>query len=157
MHTLPGDRYGVAQVVADWQHSTCWQSVESFRRLACPRENYSAGTGDCRIDDENGHRRDMHPAEQIAGFRAMRRKAKHLHKLVICWAIHPASSANAETGRPCTSHPRCAGRDRITTEHCQALALENDTARQCRCLKPPASQDGAVNRMCGYPQPDYRK
>ncbi|ENB92872.1 hypothetical protein ECP02994383_5064 [Escherichia coli P0299438.3] len=40
---------------------------------------------------ENGHRRDMHPAEQIAGFRQWRRKAKRLHKSVICWAIHPAT------------------------------------------------------------------
>ena len=31
VHALPGDRYGVAQAVADWQHSTCWQSATSFR------------------------------------------------------------------------------------------------------------------------------
>ena len=37
--------------------------------------------------------------------------------------------------------------DRITTEHCQALALENDTARQVQVfLKPPVSRDGAENR-----------
>ncbi|NUV25914.1 hypothetical protein MS6204_04875 [Escherichia coli] len=31
VHALPGDRYGVAAGGADWQHSTCWQSVTSFR------------------------------------------------------------------------------------------------------------------------------
>ncbi|STS37086.1 DNA-binding protein [Klebsiella pneumoniae] len=32
VHALPGDRYGVSpQAVADWQHSTCWQSATSFR------------------------------------------------------------------------------------------------------------------------------
>ena len=48
---------------------------------------------------ENGHRRDMHPAEQIAGFRAMAQEGKNTcTNRVICWAIHPPRSANAETG-----------------------------------------------------------
>ena len=40
--------------------------------------------------------------------------------------------------------------DRITTEHCQALALENDTARQVQVFEAAwYSRDGAENRMCG--------
>ncbi|ENC26283.1 putative parB-like partition protein [Escherichia coli P0299438.7] len=38
--------------------------------------------------------------------------------------------------------------DRITTEHCQALALENDTARQVQVFEAACSRDGAVNRKC---------
>ncbi|EMW26406.1 putative parB-like partition protein [Escherichia coli 2845650] len=30
--------------------------------------------------------------------------------------------------------------------HCQALALENDTARQVQVFEAPVSRDGAVNR-----------
>ncbi|WP_231254891.1 ParB/RepB/Spo0J family partition protein, partial [Escherichia coli] len=80
---------------------------------------------------ENGHRRDMHPAEQIAGFRAMAQEGKtaaqigdllgysprHVQRMLKLADLAPVIlDALAE--------------DRITTEHCQALALENDTARQ---------------------------
>ncbi|ENB15776.1 putative ydeB protein [Escherichia coli BCE011_MS-01] len=85
---------------------------------------------------ENGHRRDMHPAEQIAGFRAMAQEGKTLHKSVIA-GYSPRQSANAETGDLApvilmrwqkTASPR----------HCQALALENDTARQVQVFEAPA-------------------
>ncbi|ENH48291.1 parB-like nuclease domain protein [Escherichia coli p0305293.6] len=111
VHALPGDRYGVAAggrrlaalnmlaerniLPADWP----------VRVKVIPQELATAASM-----TENGHRRDMHPAEQIAGFVQWRRKAKRLHKSVICWAIPPPRSANAETGRPCACHPRCAGR-----------------------------------------------
>ncbi|EBX9028060.1 hypothetical protein DTW05_25250, partial [Salmonella enterica subsp. enterica serovar Saintpaul] len=72
VHALPGDRYGVAAggrrlaalnmlaerniLPADWP----------VRVKIIPQELATAASM-----TENGHRRDMHPAEQIAGFRAM--------------------------------------------------------------------------------------
>ncbi len=91
---------------------------------------------------ENGHRRDMHPAEQIAGFRAMAQEGKtpaqigdllgysprHVQRMLKLADLAPVIlDALAE--------------DRITTEHCQALALENDTARQVQVFEA-ACQSG---------------
>ncbi len=91
---------------------------------------------------ENGHRRDMH-SEQIAGFRAMAQEGK----------------TPAQTGDLLGYSPRHVQRmlkladlapvildaplaeDRITTEHCQALALENDTTRQVQVFEA-ACQSG---------------
>ncbi|HAH3082051.1 TPA: hypothetical protein GF619_24235, partial [Escherichia coli] len=72
VHALPGDRHGVAAggrrlaalnmlaergiIPADWP----------VRVKIIPQELATAASM-----TENGHRRDMHPAEQIAGFRAM--------------------------------------------------------------------------------------
>ncbi|WP_193766904.1 ParB/RepB/Spo0J family partition protein, partial [Escherichia coli] len=91
---------------------------------------------------ENGQRRDMHPAEQIAGFRAMAQEGKtpaqigdllgysprHVQRMLKLADLAPVIlDALAE--------------DRITTEHCQALALENDTARQVQVFEA-ACQSG---------------
>ncbi len=91
---------------------------------------------------ENGHRRDMHPAEQIAGFRAMAQEGKtpaqtgdllgysprHVQRMLKLADLAPVIlDALAE--------------DRITTEHCQALALENGTARQVQVFEA-ACQSG---------------
>ncbi|MGS9149846.1 ParB/Srx family N-terminal domain-containing protein, partial [Salmonella enterica subsp. enterica serovar Infantis] len=72
VHALRGDRYGVAAggrrlaalimlaerdiIEADWP----------VRVKVIPQELATASSM-----TENGHSRDMHPAEQIAGFRAM--------------------------------------------------------------------------------------
>ncbi|EID8469372.1 TPA: ParB/RepB/Spo0J family partition protein [Escherichia coli] len=132
VHALPGDRYGVAAggrrlaalnmlaergiIPADWP----------VRVKIIPQELATAASM-----TENGHRRDMHPAEQIAGFRAMAQEGKtpaqigdllgysprHVQRMLKLADLAPVIlDALAE--------------DRITTEHCQALALENDTARQ---------------------------
>ncbi|WP_176482617.1 ParB/RepB/Spo0J family partition protein, partial [Escherichia coli] len=77
VHALPGDRYGVAAggrrlaalnmlaergiLTADWP----------VRVKVIPQELATAASM-----TENGHRRDMHPAEQIAGFRAMAQEGK---------------------------------------------------------------------------------
>ena len=77
VHALPGDRYGVAAggrrlaalnmlaerdiIQADWP----------VRVKVIPQELATAASM-----TENGHRRDMHPAEQIAGFRAMAQEGK---------------------------------------------------------------------------------
>ncbi|EDQ8647164.1 ParB/RepB/Spo0J family partition protein [Salmonella enterica subsp. enterica] len=137
VHTLPGDRYGVAAggrrlaalnmlaerdiIQADWP----------VRVKVIPQELATAASM-----TENGHRRDMHPAEQIAGFRAMAQEGKtpaqigdllgysprHVQRMLKLADLAPVIlDALAE--------------DRITTEHCQALALENDTARQVQVFE----------------------
>ncbi|EKI28833.1 parB [Escherichia coli 3006] len=143
VHALPGDRYGVAAggrrlaalnmlaergiIPADWP----------VRVKVIPQELATAASM-----TENGHRRDMHPAEQIAGFRAMAQEGKtpaqigdllgysprHVQRMLKLADLAPAIlDALAE--------------DRITTEHCQALALENDTARQVQVFEA-ACQSG---------------
>ena len=142
-HTLPGDRYGVAAggrrlaalnmlaergiLTADWP----------VRVKIIPQELATAASM-----TENGHRRDMHLAEQIAGFRAMVQEGKtpaqigdllgysprHVQRMLKLADLAPVIlDALAE--------------DRITTEHCQAQALENDTARQVQVFEA-ACQSG---------------
>ncbi|CAK0678487.1 ParB/RepB/Spo0J family partition protein [Escherichia coli] len=143
VHALPGDRYGVAAggrrlaalnmlaerdiIQADWP----------VRVKVIPQELATAASM-----TENGHRRDMHPAEQIAGFRAMAQEGKtpaqigdllgysprHVQRMLKLADLAPVIlDALAE--------------DRITTEHCQALALENDTERQVQVFEA-ACQSG---------------
>ncbi|WP_159139410.1 ParB/RepB/Spo0J family partition protein [Klebsiella pneumoniae] len=143
VHALPGDRYGVAAggrrlaalnmlaergiIPADWP----------VRVKIIPQELATAASM-----TENGHRRDMHPAEQIAGFRAMAQEGKtaaqigdllgysprHVQRMLKLAGLAPVIlDALAE--------------DRITTEHCQALALENDIARQVQVFEA-ACQSG---------------
>lgn len=143
VHALPGDRYGVAAggrrlaalnmlaerniLTADWP----------VRVKVIPQELATAASM-----TENGHRRDMHPAEQIAGFRVMAQEGKtpaqigdllgysprHVQRMLKLADLAPVIlDALAE--------------DRITTEHCQALALENDTARQVQVFEA-ACQSG---------------
>ncbi|EFK2737313.1 ParB/RepB/Spo0J family partition protein [Shigella flexneri] len=143
VHALPGDRYGVAAggrrlaalnmlvehgiIPADWP----------VRVKVIPQELATAASM-----TENGQRRDMHPAEQIAGFRAMAQEGKtpaqigdllgysprHVQRMLKLADLAPVIlDALAE--------------DRITTEHCQALALESDTARQVQVFEA-ACQSG---------------
>ncbi|EFP6689767.1 ParB/RepB/Spo0J family partition protein [Escherichia coli] len=143
VHALPGDRHGVAAggrrlaalnmlaergiIPADWP----------VRVKVIPQELATAASM-----TENGQRRDMHPAEQIAGFRAMTQEGKtpaqigdllgysprHVQRMLKLADLAPVIlDALAE--------------DRITTEHCQALALENDTARQVQVFEA-ACQSG---------------
>ncbi|EHO7054895.1 ParB/RepB/Spo0J family partition protein [Escherichia coli] len=143
VHALPGDRYGVAAggrrlaalnmlaerniLPVDWP----------VRVKIIPQELATAASM-----TENGQRRDMHPAEQIAGFRAMAQEGKtpaqigdllgysprHVQRMLKLADLAPVIlDALAE--------------DRITTEHCQALALENDTARQVQVFEA-ACQSG---------------
>ncbi len=143
VHALPGDRYGVAAggrrlaalnmlaerniLPADWP----------VRVKVIPQELATAASM-----TENGQRRDMHPAEQIAGFRSMAQEGKtpaqigdllgysprHVQRMLKLADLAPVIlDALAE--------------DLITTEHCQALALENDTARQVQVFEA-ACQSG---------------
>lgn len=143
VHALSGDRHGAAAggrrlaalnmlaergiIPADWP----------VRVKVIPQELATAASL-----TENGQRRDMHPAEQIAGFRAMAQEGKtpaqigdllgysprHVQRMLKLADLAPVIlDALAE--------------DRITTEHCQALVLENDTARQVQVFEA-ACQSG---------------
>ncbi|EFB6358269.1 TPA: ParB/RepB/Spo0J family partition protein [Escherichia coli] len=143
VHALPGDRYGVA---AGGRRLAALNMLAErgiipadgpVRVKVIPQELATAASM-----TENGHRRDMHPAEQIAGFRAMAQEGKtpaqigdllgysprHVQRMLKLADLAPVIlDALAE--------------DRITTEHCQALALENDTARQVQVFEA-ACQSG---------------
>ncbi|EEU2238653.1 ParB/RepB/Spo0J family partition protein, partial [Escherichia coli] len=156
VHTLPGDRYGVAAggrrlaalnmlaergiIPADWP----------VRVKVIPQELATAASM-----TENGHRRDMHPAEQIAGFRAMAQEGKtpaqtgdllgysprHVQRMLKLADLAPVILDALAEDRITTEHCQALAEDRITTEHCQALALENDTARQVQVFEA-ACQSG---------------
>ncbi len=131
VHTLPEERYGV---------------VAGGRRLAAL--NYLAENGTYSADQgvavkvvpeelavaasmiENDQRCDMHPAEQIVGFRTLEGEgktpaqigdllgysARHVQRMLKLAGLAPAvleALANNE----------------LTTEHCHALALESDPER----------------------------
>ncbi|EBQ2896886.1 ParB/RepB/Spo0J family partition protein [Salmonella enterica subsp. enterica serovar Montevideo] len=95
---------------------------------------------------ENGQHLEMHPAEQIAGFRAMAAEGK----------------TPAQTGDLLGYSPRHVQRmlklaglapvilealaaDKITTEHCQALALEDNSDRQVQVYEA-ACREGWNNK-----------
>ncbi|EBV3279248.1 chromosome partitioning protein ParB [Salmonella enterica subsp. enterica serovar Wangata] len=95
---------------------------------------------------ENGQHLEMHPAEQIAGFRAMAAEGK----------------TPAQTGDLLGYSPRHVQRmlklaglapvilealaaDKITTEHCQALALEDNPDRQVQVYES-ACREGWNNK-----------
>ncbi|HGD8770401.1 TPA: ParB/RepB/Spo0J family partition protein, partial [Escherichia coli] len=156
VHTQPGDRYGVAAggrrlaalnmlaergiIPADWP----------VRVKVIPQELATAASM-----TENGHRRDMHPAEQIAGFRAMAQEGKtpaqigdllgysprHVQRMLKLADLAPVILDALAEDRITTEHCQALAEDRITTEHCQALALENDTARQVQVFEA-ACQSG---------------
>ncbi|MEX5254593.1 ParB/RepB/Spo0J family partition protein [Escherichia coli] len=143
VHALPGDRHGVAAggrrlaalnmlaergiIPADWP----------VRVKVIPQELATAASM-----TENGHRRDMHPAEQIAGFRAMAQEGKtpaHIGDLLGYSPRHVQRMLKLADLAPVILD--ALAEDRITTEHCQALALENDTARQVQVFEA-ACQSG---------------
>ena len=143
VHALPGDRYGVAAggrrlaalnmlaerdiIQADWP----------VRVKVIPQELATAASM-----TENGHRRDMHPAEQIAGFRAMAQEGKtpaHIGDLLGYSPRHVQRMLKLADLAPVILD--ALAEDLITTEHCQALALENDTARQVQVFEA-ACQSG---------------
>ncbi len=143
VHALPGDRHGVAAggrrlaalnmlaerniLPADWP----------VRVKVIPQELATAASM-----TENGHRRDMHPAEQIAGFRAMAQEGKtpaHIGDLLGYSPRHVQRMLKLADLAPVILD--ALAEDRITTEHCQALALENDTARQVQVFEA-ACQSG---------------
>ncbi|ELF7042904.1 ParB/RepB/Spo0J family partition protein, partial [Salmonella enterica] len=92
---------------------------------------------------ENGQHLEMHPAEQIAGFRALAEEGKtpaqtgdllgysprHVQRMLKLAGLAPVIlQALAE--------------DKITTEHCQALALEDNHDRQVQVYEAACRESG---------------
>ncbi|TDN51514.1 ParB/RepB/Spo0J family partition protein [Scandinavium goeteborgense] len=85
---------------------------------------------------ENAQRVDMHPAEQIVGFRRLSESGKtpaqigdalgfgfrHVQRMLKLAGLEP-------------SVLEALAKDELTTEHCHALALESDPARQAEVLE----------------------
>ncbi len=91
---------------------------------------------------ENGHRRICTLLNRLPDSAQWRRKAKHLHKSVICWGYSPRHVQRMlKLADLAPVILDALAEDRITTEHCQALALENDTARQVQVFEA-ACQSG---------------
>lgn len=80
---------------------------------------------------ENGNRKDMHPAEQITGFRTLAAEGKTPAQIggLLGYSGQHVRRMLKLAGLAPVILEALAG-DKITTEHCQALALEDDTARQ---------------------------
>ena len=98
---------------------------------------------------ENGRLKTMHPAEQIAGFRSLAEEGKHQRK----------SRGPAGLRCECPAHAQARqdwlrfffgalAEDKITTEHCQALALEDNPTVGCRCMRLRVVRVGTINRKC---------
>ncbi|HEY3591973.1 MAG TPA: ParB/RepB/Spo0J family partition protein [Buttiauxella sp.] len=80
---------------------------------------------------ENGQRRDMHPAEQIVGFRTLTAEGKtpaQIGDLLGYGARHVQRMLKLADLAPVILE--ALAQDELTTEHCHALALESDPARQ---------------------------
>lgn len=89
---------------------------------------------------ENAKRKDMHPADQIRNFRALSAEGKtpsqigavlgysqqHVQRMLKLAGLAPAILDDL-------------ARDELTTEHCHALALENDQNRQLQVLEAARS------------------
>lgn len=94
---------------------------------------------------ENARRKDMHPADQIRNFRALSEEGKtpsqigavlgysqqHVQRMLKLAGLAPAILDDL-------------ARDELTTEHCHALALENDQNRQLQVLE--AARNDAYQR-----------
>lgn len=101
----------------------------------------SPRTGEGYLLTENGRHKTMHPAEQIAGFRSLAEEGKtpaqigdllgygvkHVQRMLRLAGLAPVLlQALAE--------------DKITTEHCQALALEDNPDRQVQVYEAACRQ-----------------
>lgn len=152
VHTLPEGKYGVAA---------------GGRRLAAM--TLLAERGDYAVSDtvpvkivpdalavaasmtENGQRRDMHPAEQIAGFRTLAAEGKspaqtgdllgyssrHVRRCLKLAGLAPALLNEL-------------AQDTLTLEQCQALALEDDPARQVQVWEAAKQYYGGNHASASY-------
>lgn len=95
---------------------------------------------------ENGQRRDMHPAEQIVGFRTLTAEGKtpaQIGDLLGYGARHVQRMLKLASLAPAILE--ALAQDELTTEHCHALALESDPTRQVQVLEA-ARQKGWNNK-----------
>ncbi|EDL0835114.1 chromosome partitioning protein ParB [Salmonella enterica subsp. enterica serovar Enteritidis] len=95
---------------------------------------------------ENGQHLEMHPAEQIAGFRAMAAEGKtpaQTGDLLVYSPRHVQRMLKLAGLAPVILEALAA--DKITTEHCQALALEDNPDRQVQVYEA-ACREGWNNK-----------
>ncbi|EAO8872464.1 ParB/RepB/Spo0J family partition protein [Salmonella enterica] len=95
---------------------------------------------------ENGQHLEMHPAEQIAGFRAMAAEGKtpaQTGDLLGYSPRHVQRMLKLAELAPVILEALAA--DKITTEHCQALALEDNPDRQVQVYEA-ACREGWNNK-----------
>lgn len=95
---------------------------------------------------ENGQRRDMHPAEQIVGFRTLSAEGKtpaQIGDLLGYGSRHVQRMLKLSGLAPSILDALAC--DELTTEHCHALVLESDPARQVTVLDA-ARQKGWNNQ-----------
>lgn len=95
---------------------------------------------------ENGQRRDMHPAEQIVGFRTLTAEGKtpaQIGDLLGYGSRHVQRMLKLASLAPVILE--ALAHDELTTEHCHALALESDPTRQVQVLDA-ARQKGWNNK-----------
>ncbi|WP_368758740.1 ParB/RepB/Spo0J family partition protein [Klebsiella oxytoca] len=95
---------------------------------------------------ENGKHKQMHPAEQIAGFRALAEEGRtpaQIGDLLGYGSRHVQRMLKLSDLAP--SVLNALAKNEITTEHCQALALESDQQRQAEVLEI-ASKRGWNNK-----------
>lgn len=95
---------------------------------------------------ENGQRRDMHPAEQIVGFRTLTAEGKNpaqIGDLLGYGSRHVQRMLKLADLAPVILE--ALANDELTTEHCHALALESDPTRQVQVLEA-ARQKGWNNK-----------
>lgn len=89
---------------------------------------------------ENGERCDMHPAEQIAGFRAMVSGGKTVAQTADLLGYSPRHVQRMlRLSDLAPAILQALSEDTLTTEHCQALALESDHDRQVQVLEAARS------------------
>lgn len=99
---------------------------------------------------ENGQRKDMHPAEQIVGFRSMASEGKISTQIGDLLGYSPRHVQRMlKLANLAPSILDLLAKDEITTEHCHALALENDQERQLQVLEA-ARQQGYNGRISAY-------
>jgi len=136
-HTLPDGMYGVA---AGGRRLTAMQYLAEkgvYTADHCvavkvvPEELAVAASM-----TENGQRCDMHPAEQIVGFRTLEGEGKspaQIGDLLGYSARHVQRMLKLAGLAPAVLE--ALAKDELTTEHCHALALESDPERQMQVLE----------------------
>ncbi|TDB45339.1 ParB/RepB/Spo0J family partition protein [Photorhabdus luminescens] len=99
---------------------------------------------------ENGQRKDMHPAEQIVGFRSMASEGKTPAQIGDLLGYSPRHVQRMlKLANLAPAILDMLAKDEITTEHCHVLALENDQERQLQVLEA-AHQQSYNGRISVY-------
>ena len=100
---------------------------------------------------ENSNRQDMHPAEQIVSFRGMAEEGKTAAQIGAQQGFSPRHVQRMlKLAGLAPSILEALAKDELTTEHCHALALEDDQARQVEVLD-------AARKLSGSTKPElYR-